>query len=139
MVTTSPDNIWSPDAGDDYALTTDLAALADTVQDAITDLRGSTDTRVEKLAVAESAGIVTARAVPSQGSVTVAVTFPSGKFSVAPIVTLGILGAARDVTVSHDSVTTTGFNVYLGSLSTVSRTFGATWQAVQMTPTTAAG
>lgn len=36
MATTSPDNIWSPDAGDDYALTTDLAAMADTVQDAIT-------------------------------------------------------------------------------------------------------
>lgn len=41
MVTTSPDNIWSPDAGDDYALTTDLAALADTVQDAITANRVS--------------------------------------------------------------------------------------------------
>lgn len=36
MATTSPDNIWTPDAGDDYALTTDLAAMADTVQDAIT-------------------------------------------------------------------------------------------------------
>lgn len=39
MATTSPDNIWTPDAGDDYALTTDLAATADTVQDAITDVR----------------------------------------------------------------------------------------------------
>lgn len=36
MATTSPDNIWTPDAGDDYALTTDLAAMADTIQDAIT-------------------------------------------------------------------------------------------------------
>ena len=36
MATTTPDNIFSPDAGDDYALTTDLAALTDTVQDAIT-------------------------------------------------------------------------------------------------------
>lgn len=35
MATTSPDNIWTPDAGDDYALTTDLAAMADTVQDAL--------------------------------------------------------------------------------------------------------
>jgi hypothetical protein len=44
MAVTSPDNIWTPDAGDDYALTVDLAAMADTVQDAITannnDLRG---------------------------------------------------------------------------------------------------
>lgn len=36
MATTSPDNIWTPDSGDDYALTVDLAAMADTVQDAIT-------------------------------------------------------------------------------------------------------
>lgn len=36
MAVTSPDNIWTPDAGDDYALSTDLAAMADTVQDAIT-------------------------------------------------------------------------------------------------------
>lgn len=35
MATTSPDNIWTPDAGDDYALTTDLAAMADTIQDAL--------------------------------------------------------------------------------------------------------
>lgn len=36
MATTSPDNIWTPDSGDDYALTVDLAAMADTVQDALT-------------------------------------------------------------------------------------------------------
>lgn len=36
MAVTSPDDIWTPDAGDDYALTTDLAAMADTIQDAIT-------------------------------------------------------------------------------------------------------
>lgn len=42
MATTSPDNIWSPDSGDDYALTVDLAAMADTVQDAFTDIRTNT-------------------------------------------------------------------------------------------------
>lgn len=36
MATTNPDNIWTPDSGDDYALTTDLAATADTIQDALT-------------------------------------------------------------------------------------------------------
>lgn len=36
MALTSPDNIFSPDAGDDYALTADLAAVADSVQLAIT-------------------------------------------------------------------------------------------------------
>lgn len=39
MATTSPDNIWSPDSGDDYALTVDLAAMADTVQDALTAVK----------------------------------------------------------------------------------------------------
>lgn len=39
MATTSPDDIWTPDAGDDYALTADLAAMADTIQDAISLLR----------------------------------------------------------------------------------------------------
>lgn len=45
MAVTSPDNIWSPDAGDDYALTVDLAAMADTVQDAIDSVRGGTGSR----------------------------------------------------------------------------------------------
>lgn len=45
MATTSPDNIWSPDAGDDYALTVDLAAMADTVQDAISGIRDRTGSR----------------------------------------------------------------------------------------------
>lgn len=42
MATTSPDNLWTPDAGDPYALTIDLAATADTIQDALTALRSST-------------------------------------------------------------------------------------------------
>lgn len=45
MATTSPDDIWTPDAGDDYALTTDLAAMADTIQDALTAIRASSGTR----------------------------------------------------------------------------------------------
>lgn len=53
MATTSPDNIWTPDSGDDYALTVDLAAMADTVQDALNNvpknyLRG---TNAERLAI----------------------------------------------------------------------------------------
>lgn len=35
MATTSPDNIWTPDSGDDYALTVDLARMADDIQDAL--------------------------------------------------------------------------------------------------------
>lgn len=35
MATTSPDNIKSPDSGDQYALVQDMGALADTVQNAL--------------------------------------------------------------------------------------------------------
>lgn len=35
MALTSPDNIWTPDSGDGYALTQDLASFADTIQDAL--------------------------------------------------------------------------------------------------------
>lgn len=35
MALTSPDNLWTPDSGDGYALTQDLAAFADTIQDAL--------------------------------------------------------------------------------------------------------
>lgn len=35
MAVTSPDNIWTPDDGDDYALVQDLARTADDVQDAL--------------------------------------------------------------------------------------------------------
>lgn len=52
MATTSPDDIWTPDAGDDYALTTDLAAMADTIQDAITANRvGRIGTNAQRLAL----------------------------------------------------------------------------------------
>ena len=39
MATTSPDDIYSPDAGQQYALTQDLLLMADSVQDALTDVR----------------------------------------------------------------------------------------------------
>lgn len=41
MATTSPDNIYSPDAGQQYALTQDLLAMADSVQAALTNFRNS--------------------------------------------------------------------------------------------------
>lgn len=39
MATTTPDNLWSPDGGDQYALTVDLAAMQDTTQAALTSIR----------------------------------------------------------------------------------------------------
>ena len=44
MALTSPSNLFSPDAGDGYALVTDLAAMQDSVQTALnTKVRTSTD------------------------------------------------------------------------------------------------
>lgn len=45
MATTTPDDIWTPDAGDNYALTTDLAATANTIQDALTSIRTTNGSR----------------------------------------------------------------------------------------------
>lgn len=56
MVTTSPDNIWTPDAGDDYALTTDLAATADTIQDALNGFTGRKGTTTQMNAFAATNG-----------------------------------------------------------------------------------
>ena len=53
MALTSPDNIWTPDSSDNYALTTDLAATADSIQDAITALRGNNAPTVRVANVAE--------------------------------------------------------------------------------------
>lgn len=58
MATTSPDNIWTPDSGDDYALTVDLAATADTIQDALTDVR-SDITTLEGTLVGSGVGLRT--------------------------------------------------------------------------------
>lgn len=48
MATTTPDEIWTPDSGDRYALTTDLAAMADTIQDALNDVRSPAFSRVQR-------------------------------------------------------------------------------------------
>lgn len=57
MATTSPDNIWTPDAGDDYALTTDLATTADTIQAALTSIRGQNGMRFGVLAGRPTSGV----------------------------------------------------------------------------------
>jgi hypothetical protein len=55
MAVTTPDNIVTPDDGDDYALVQDLAAMADSVQDAITDWKNyGIGTDAERLALTGS-------------------------------------------------------------------------------------
>jgi hypothetical protein len=55
MAVTTPDNIVTPDDGDDYALVQDLGALADSVQEAITDWKNyGIGTDAERLALTGS-------------------------------------------------------------------------------------
>ena len=49
MATTTPDNIYSPDAGQQYALTQDLLATADSIQNALSGLRAGTVAVSDKL------------------------------------------------------------------------------------------
>lgn len=61
MATTTPDNILTPDAGDQYALVQDLGLMADSVQDALTRrgnaLKGTAAQRVSALA-STTAGVL---------------------------------------------------------------------------------
>jgi hypothetical protein len=55
MAVTTPDSIVTPDDGDDYALVQDLGAMADSVQDAITEWKNyGTGTDAERLALTVS-------------------------------------------------------------------------------------
>ena len=55
MAVTTPDNIVTPDDGDDYALVQDLGAMADSVQEAITDWKNyAIGTDAERLALTGS-------------------------------------------------------------------------------------
>ena len=53
MALTSPDNIWTPDPGDLYHPTVSLGGMADSIQDAITALRGNNAPTVRVANVAE--------------------------------------------------------------------------------------
>lgn len=149
MATTSPDNIWSPDSGDDYALTVDLAAMADTVQDAINDNRvGRIGTNAERLALTGTdlfegltfrttdtrydwvytGGVWQRRMAPygfAKGTVNtpssgyLTVNFPAGTFSVAPSV-VASNGLQANIGVSRViNVTATSFQVGIWAISGV--------------------
>lgn len=146
MATTSPDNIWSPDSGDDYALTVDLAAMADTTQDAITANRvGRIGTDAERLALSGASlfegltfrttdtrydwvytgGVWQRRMAPfgfatgvntTPGTGYRSVSFPAGLFTSPPRV-VASGGTQANVGVARiRNVTTSGFEVGIWSL-----------------------
>lgn len=134
MPVTSPDNIWTPDSGDDYALTVDLARTADDVQEALNrrPAPGSTNSGIP---YRMAAGSFT---VPASGVSTV--TFPAGRFTVAPRVSVTVVGAPTNVSVPHVGArTATGFEVRVFTLGAAQASAMVEWIAVQMTPTSGAG
>lgn len=87
-----------------------------------------------------SFGSVAATNVGAGATVTTAVTFPSGRFTQAPRVIVGQAGSdIRDCTVGSTSITTSGFTLWRGSMSTVTRSVKADWVAGQMTSGAASG
>ena len=71
---------------------------------------------------------------------TATVTFPVGRFSVAPLVTATVTSASATFFASTNSITSTGFTARLAIASgTFTTTHSVQWQATQMTSTTAAG
>lgn len=92
-----------------------------------------------KMAYAMAGGFAAPVAVAAAGTVNTTITLPAGRFTVPPLVIPGLADGIRDVNVSAHSVTLTSFVLSRGSNSTASRTFGARWVAVQMTPTSESG
>lgn len=157
MATTSPDGIWTPDATQPYALPVDLMATADSVQDALTDVRSEIPgkaTQTEVNAGTNDAKYVTpktlreASALPfatatgrrtTSTSGSVAVTFPTSRFNIAPIVTGGRIQHEMVSVAYIENVTATGFDLRAFSLGGVPVAAVVDWTATQMTPSSATG
>lgn len=89
-------------------------------------------------AFAESAGVITA-AANTTGNTTV--TFPTGRFTVAPIVSVVTTNVIANVAMNALTITSTGFTLQTYNVSTGAAIsgVGTQWTARQMTSTTAAG
>lgn len=73
---------------------------------------------------------------------TAAITFPAGRFSVAPLVVCdGVTSTTQALVASALSISTSGATVRLRivTAATFNSNYGVTWQAVQMTAASAAG
>lgn len=67
------------------------------------------------------------------------VTFPSGRFSAEPVVTVTAVSPFGDVTAVMTSATSTSFVATRGNLGTTSRSVGLRWTAVQMSSGSGSG
>ena len=88
---------------------------------------------------AQAAGVASGVSVAAGGSTSVTITLPSGRFGVPPIIGVSRTNDLRDITVGYDTVTTTSFTLYRGSVGNARSGVGASWTATQMTSGSAAG
>lgn len=88
---------------------------------------------------AEAAGVVTVTSMTNGATRTATVTFPAGRFSVAPIVKVTPnTGAPDNVYASASGVSASGMTV-AGHRKDSTTTLAVWWHAIQMTPSAAAG
>lgn len=128
-------------AYDGFTLVTGSGALTGTIQ-VFGYSKGGTTQPAQLQPYSYSAGSV-AMNITSAANATVAVTFPVGRFSVAPIVTCISAGGTGSSAfyVATQSATSTGMNVQAFQRDNVAgtATFNIHWQAVQMTSASASG
>lgn len=90
---------------------------------------------------AVGAGIASAT-IGNVSSSVFAVTFPAGRFTTPPIVTLGkAMSTNQRLVFAATNVTAAGFNMHVQdvNLNAINQSVSCFWQAVQMTPTSGAG
>jgi len=127
---------------------TQIKALADSVASDVATVAASVATNAAQLAVIPyraAAGSVTFTVSSAANTGTVAITFPSGRFSVAPLVVASITNSpsgATKVQVRTKSATSSGTTLewWTGDGTTTTFTnLTVAWQAVQMNSSSAAG
>lgn len=135
--------VWIYGEDDPASPVSDLLNLGmDSVSDAVGDAKARLTTLegVDPIPFAIAAGTVTLPA--STGAVAAAdVTFPAGRFSVAPRVTISVTTTSGELFGSQSSTTATGCTVraYRATGGTFAAGVVVHWHAVQMTSTAASG
>lgn len=149
MATTTPDNIYYPTSGENVApLETVFATQASSVQTALNAARterNAIDTRLDDLEekvgpYAMAAGVATFPTTAAGATSSVTVTFPAGRFNVAPVVNVVANSSAPGSrAVGVGARTATSVVLYFTNQGGSGSGLNASWYAVQMTPTTAEG
>lgn len=129
---TTTSGIWTPDDSDDWDITVDLAAMANSIQSLF-----------NSLPTAVAAGSTAAFGViPANDFRTQTINFPSGRFSVTPKVVISLAdGTSRNLDVRLSAKSANSITVRIGNYSSTDTPAGTVvdWVAIQMGPNSAAG